>query len=55
MKAYGGWAHLWACATRVLMGDEATSPVYEDGNWMRVVEWYMAWWAQEDEESVCGR
>ena len=54
MKAHSGWAHSWACVTRVLMGDDA-APACDDGNWMRVVEWYMALWARWDSDSFRGR
>ena len=53
MKACGGWAHSWACVTRVMMGEDAASAC-EDGNSMRVVEWYMALWARDDEDSSYG-
>ena len=53
MKSYVGWAHSWACMTRVLVVDDM-APSCVDRNWMRVVEWYMALWAREDIESSFG-
>ena len=46
MKAYGGWAQSWACVSHVF-GVGGGAPACEDGNWMRVVEWYMGKWVQK--------
>ena len=53
MKAYGGWAQSWACVSHVF-GVGGAAPACEDGNWMRVVEWYMGKWVQRYKESYYG-